>query len=285
MTKSKKRENNLSPKDFLRTVKSQALKLYQKRVSSLEKSLVNQHFELLKLSTVPRELTEGDIGAIIVPTGGGPMAVHEAVRIWKKLSKRQALKPIIIPSGKIGVSKLVVDRIGPGVTARVMAEQLVEYGIPRDAVILDDKSTDTYEVAQNTGVILKERRIKNVVAVVETVHTPRFLATFIKENPEVWLFTLSVSVDKYHMGTITDDVAGFPYDYATRVSEVASMHFYSEKGIGPTDVHGVMKYLEGLLHGHPDRLNYYRKIYEKVSSEWDATHSVVLSRASRLRHR
>lgn len=228
---------------------------------------------------------KGQIGAIAIPTGGGPKAVHEGIRVSNMLSKKQKDRPIIIPSGKIGVSKLVAEEVGPGVNAEVMATQIREYGVPKEKIVVEDKSTNTKEIADNVGKILTKRGITNSAAVVETVHTPRFFATYINSNPDVGLFIRPVSEDRDHIASITPDISGFPYDWSYRVSEIASMHKYSEEGIGPTNVEGIMSYLRRLLKDDNDKLSHYEEIYRNVAEEWNNTHEEVVSKASSLRYR
>lgn len=93
--------------------------------------------------------------------------VH-AARLW-----RAGKAPIVVASGG------GLPTSGHPVTpADAMAELLVEWGVPRDAIVLERDSKDTYENALFSKRLLDERGIRRVLVVTSAQHMPRSLAVF-----------------------------------------------------------------------------------------------------------
>jgi uncharacterized SAM-binding protein YcdF (DUF218 family) len=67
---------------------------------------------------------------------------------------------------------------GPQTPADAMAELLVEWGIPRDALVLERESRTTYENAVNSKVLLDARGLHRVLVVTSAQHMWRSLAVF-----------------------------------------------------------------------------------------------------------
>ncbi len=64
--------------------------------------------------------------------------------------------------------------------SELLADLLVELGVPRSALTLDRESRNTYENAQNTARIFAEEGWKSGILVTSGMHMPRALATFRK---------------------------------------------------------------------------------------------------------
>jgi len=62
--------------------------------------------------------------------------------------------------------------------ARYNAELLMDWGVPRDAILLEGKSRNTHENAVETVKILRERQLNQVLLVTSHYHMPRALAAF-----------------------------------------------------------------------------------------------------------
>lgn len=73
--------------------------------------------------------------------------------------------PWIIASG--GLGKEGYDE------AVVMRDYLVAQGVPQDHILLDSKGSTTFDSAQNTLQILREKRLKSVFVVSQYFHIPR----------------------------------------------------------------------------------------------------------------
>jgi uncharacterized SAM-binding protein YcdF (DUF218 family) len=90
---------------------------------------------------------------------------------------REGVAPIIILTG---------GRIqwygGESSEAESMAMILELMGVPRQAMLLESKSLNTYENAIYTKEILKQKNIKNILLVTSATHMPRSLAIFQKQG-------------------------------------------------------------------------------------------------------
>ncbi len=71
---------------------------------------------------------------------------------------------------------------GESSEAESMATILELMGVPRQAMVLESKSLNTYENAIYTKEILKQRNIKNILLVTSAAHMPRSLAIFQKQG-------------------------------------------------------------------------------------------------------
>lgn len=81
--------------------------------------------------------------------------------------------PLIVASGGSASSS-------PGAVseAELIAELLVELGVPRAAILKEMESRTTYQNACNTAELLERHRLSNVLLVTSALHMPRALATF-----------------------------------------------------------------------------------------------------------
>ncbi len=66
-----------------------------------------------------------------------------------------------------------------------MRELLMMLGVPKDAIILEPNSLNTYQNAVNTREILEQRQINRILLVTSAFHMPRAVAIFEKQNFEV----------------------------------------------------------------------------------------------------
>lgn len=69
--------------------------------------------------------------------------------------------------------------------AITMREVLEKEGVPHDAVWTEWKSTSTYQNAELSARVLKEKRIHKIALVTEAYHMPRAAACFRKQGIEV----------------------------------------------------------------------------------------------------
>jgi uncharacterized SAM-binding protein YcdF (DUF218 family) len=60
----------------------------------------------------------------------------------------------------------------------LIADLLVEFGVPREAVVLEDKSRNTHENAVNSLVIVRQQGWRTALLVTSGAHMPRALAVF-----------------------------------------------------------------------------------------------------------
>lgn len=283
-----RKDDSQSIDKFYRDVGRDAHRRVEK-LSGIEKKALRQHILLSRMTNINWKLAD-NIDAIIIGTSDAAEKVHRAFILGRQLKERQGEYPAFIFSAAIGIVVHESERSGiPGVNAPVMAEQLRQYSeeqvkkfgedfrIPEDKIIVESESKHTQTQAKEIGKIVKKKGFKSLVNVVGFWHSPRFYMTFINQNPELDLYTSVVSRDTYRIGRAPYGLTGYPFEAPIQIAEVARLHQYVEKDIGPTDPDGLMKYLERLLTNHPKRLESARGAYEKVKPLWEETHQELTS--------
>ena len=98
---------------------------------------------------------------------GGNRLLH-AFRLYKA-----GKAPLIIASG--GNAFPQGDLLSE---ADYISEILIEWGIPKESIVVEGDSRNTRENAQETAEILRELDIKNVLLITSALHMPRALLTF-----------------------------------------------------------------------------------------------------------
>jgi len=73
----------------------------------------------------------------------------------------------------------------PIVEARVLADQLVAWGIPRERLLVEERARNTRENAVFTQRVARERGLRSLVVVTSAFHMSRALATFREVNLDV----------------------------------------------------------------------------------------------------
>lgn len=81
---------------------------------------------------------------------------------------RQGLTPRIICTGGVG-------SLDPRSEASVCAEYLRERGVPQDRILVEDRSTDTWENLQNSRQIMDREGLKTALIVTHGFHLKRAL--------------------------------------------------------------------------------------------------------------
>jgi uncharacterized SAM-binding protein YcdF (DUF218 family) len=81
--------------------------------------------------------------------------------------------PLIIATG--GANAWLGNKTPEAFT---MDKLLREWGIPKNAIVTEQKSLNTYQNAVNTKRLLKQKNLKTVLLVTSASHMPRALATF-----------------------------------------------------------------------------------------------------------
>lgn len=94
--------------------------------------------------------------------------ILHAARLW-----RAGKAPIVVSSGGGGP-----HTGGPQVPADAMADLLVEWGVSREAIVLERRSKTTFENALYTKELLDARGIREVLVVTSAAHMPRSIAVF-----------------------------------------------------------------------------------------------------------
>ncbi len=89
---------------------------------------------------------------------------------------REGVAPTIIVSGARGP----LSNPGDVPESEVMAQLLVFFGVPREAIILESASMNTYENGVESTEILKQHDLHDIVLVTSAMHMPRSVAVFEK---------------------------------------------------------------------------------------------------------
>ncbi len=128
-------------------------------------------------------------GAIVVlggavapglPPRRGPELVEASDRVLHAARLFRAGKaPLVVPTG---------GRVPWSARARSeaaeMADLLAEWGVPREAIVLEEKARTTSENAVETAKLLRARGIRRVLLVTSSLHMRRALAAFRAEGAE-----------------------------------------------------------------------------------------------------
>jgi len=113
-----------------------------------------------------------------IPPRHGPELVESSDRILHAARLYRAGKaPLVVPSG---------GRLPWSVAARSEAAEtadlLVEWGVPRTAIVEEGKARTTSENAVETGRLLRARGVKRILLVTSSLHMRRALASFRAEG-------------------------------------------------------------------------------------------------------
>jgi uncharacterized SAM-binding protein YcdF (DUF218 family) len=132
----------------------------------------------------PVAAEQAPVASAIVVLGGG-VRQRDAARPWADLNSagdrllhaarlyRAGKAPWLILSG--GEIPWVASEQSQ---AQAMADLLVEWGVPRDAILLEEQSRTTWENAARVKQIVDERGLADVLLVTSAAHMPRSLETF-----------------------------------------------------------------------------------------------------------
>lgn len=119
---------------------------------------------LCLLPNTPLEKTD----AIVVLEGDGLVRVDEAAHLYK-----QGWAPVVVLSG--GYEK----QPNYAVPARNMLPALIERGVPRDVIVLEEVSQHTHDQAVECMKLVKKRGWKKIILVASYYHQYRAFLTFL----------------------------------------------------------------------------------------------------------
>ncbi len=134
------------------------------------------HLPLSPESTPPADAIVMLAGVVGLPApprvsadlSGSADRILHAARLY-----RAAKAPMIIVSGGN-----VFPQPGVKPESFYVAQLLQEWGVPKDAIITEGKSRNTYQNALESRQILNERDISKILLVTSALHMPRALAVF-----------------------------------------------------------------------------------------------------------
>lgn len=115
-----------------------------------------------------------------IPPRRGPELVDASDRVLHASRLFRAGKaPLVVASGgRLPWSEAARSE------AEEMADLLVEWGVPREAILLEPKARTTSENAVETAKLLRARGVKRVLLVTSSIHMRRALASFKAEGLE-----------------------------------------------------------------------------------------------------
>ncbi|EFL89897.1 YdcF family protein [Ahrensia sp. R2A130] len=104
------------------------------------------------------------LGAAVWKDGRASPALERRTRHAIALHQ-QGLAPILVLSGGLGRH--------PPTEAKAMAEICMGEGVPQAALLLEGRSTNTFENVAFSAALLREKRVNSVLVVSDAYHLPR----------------------------------------------------------------------------------------------------------------
>lgn len=126
-------------------------------------------FEEIKLIAITNNDFIKKSDAIILLEGDGYNRIDQAVRIFKS----GLAKKIIISGGNIDNPPFTIP-------AKLLAEKVYKAKIPKNKVVIEEKSQNTYEQGSEVMKIVKKEKWKKIILVASHFHQPRAFLTFLK---------------------------------------------------------------------------------------------------------
>ncbi|GEM_PF-239271 len=161
--------------------------------------------------------------------------------------------PLMIFSGGRGRMTKDMEQFSEG-EANVFAGVAVEKGVPKDKIVIEDKSTNTGENIIYTKKLLNDRsiRVKKLMVVQKPYMERRAYAAIKKQWPEIDILVTSPQIPFEHYPTEQR-----PMDYLINaiVADVQRMKVYAEKGFQiPQEIPGeVWEAYESLVEAGYDK--------------------------------
>ena len=106
--------------------------------------------------------------AVVCLEGDGQIRIQKSLELFKK-----KWAPIIVVSGGLRSSL-------SSIPAEKMAELLIKEGVPKNKIIIENISHNTYEQAIEVMKIIRDKKWKKIILVASKFHQPRVFLTFLK---------------------------------------------------------------------------------------------------------
>ena len=172
-------------------------------------------------------LLAGAIGGVLPPrvtsdlSGAADRVLH-AARLY-----RAGKAPLIITSGGD-----VFPQQHSRPESDLIAELLVEWGVKLTDIIIENQSRNTYENAQLSRQILKDRKIQRVLLVTSALHMPRALAIFKSAGIDVVPSPTDFHAVDYSQPALLDWIPSVGALQATTsaIKEYLGYHVYRWRG-------------------------------------------------------
>ncbi|WP_159888715.1 YdcF family protein [Paenibacillus puerhi] len=130
---------------------------------------------------------------ILIPGGSHPQLMERAAELF-----HQGMAPYILPSG--GQTKNVLST-----EWEFLRDVGISLGVPEEAILREDKATNTFENSRYSWNVLKQQRIdpQKAILVCKSYHARRALLTYKIDFPRTTTFFVSPVTDK--TGTTKDN--------------------------------------------------------------------------------
>lgn len=112
---------------------------------------------------------------LAAPSEWTTLRLFEAARIFRLLGSRL---PVVATGGFTAAGRRTTE-------AAVMADVLVDLGVPREHIVIEGQSRDTHEQAQHVAQLLRARGINRLVLVTGATHIWRSTVAFRAQNVDV----------------------------------------------------------------------------------------------------
>lgn len=147
--------------------------------------MVEQQYPAVALSAIPETECIVLLGGAIEPVRPPRVDINlldSADRIAKTANLYRAGKSrLVIVSG--GNQPWLPQTRSEAEDTRI---QLIAWGVPNEAIMLDEASLNTHENAVNTMILLREAECKKPLLVTSAAHMPRAVASFARVGVEVF---------------------------------------------------------------------------------------------------
>ena len=169
--------------------------------------------------------------ASMVPAGGLiPFATVDE-HMFRRLEEARRLyrlgpKPILVSGGHVNPFTPDKDE------NQIARSYLIRWGVPKEDVIGEGKSRDTFESAVEVAAILRQRGWKRYLLVTSALHMPRSMLAFSATAP---------------------DPIPAPGDYSIGRFDVTPFDFFPGEGVAPR--------IYASLHEYVGLVNYYWRVY------------------------
>jgi len=100
--------------------------------------------------------------------------------------------------------------------AEVMRALAVDQGVPASAILLEQRSTNTYQMVKFVEAILREHRWKRILLVSSPYHMRRALLVWQKQAPDVTVLPTPVPRSQFYehaRGATLEQVRGILQEY------------------------------------------------------------------------
>lgn len=120
----------------------------------------------------------------VLTVDNGPVTADAMVVLGGGSPERPQRAAELFQAGE--ASKIIVSGRGDGLVNKQLLKKL---GVPENAIIVEDRSTSTFENAQFSIPLLRQMGAKRVVVVTSWYHSRRALATFKHLAPDLQFYS------------------------------------------------------------------------------------------------